>query len=272
MTYLPQFVRVLAFDSIHMLTPAWGQAQDAPMTRTNLAEAQPAAAALAKADLMRTHVAMTEIAKAEMKHGDRLMAEAAPPGPPHAGPPDRCDVPRPGPGPRCHAGDGPPRRSFGPGRIAMKLNAAETEIGIRANRLDVWRDFTDALIATMTPPWLQSSPDVDVKDAKSEPFARVERLASNAIARGKHAEDLAKAIEALKSKLTPSSSPRLSRSKRGLASAKADRDLGRRIMVLVPRAMTGPTAPAKKPRLRLSRSKRERAVRQPVHRPFDLRA
>ena len=203
MTYLPQFARVLAFASVHMLTPAWGEAQDAPMTRTNLADARPVTVALAKTDLSKTSSAMTEIAKAEMKRGERLMAEASPPGPPHAGPPDRCDAARPGPGPRFHAGDGPPRRNFGPGRLAMKLNAAETEIGIRANQLDAWRDFTDALIATMTPPWLQSSPDSDVKDAKSEPFARVQRLASNAIARGKKAEDLAKAIEALKSKLTP---------------------------------------------------------------------
>jgi len=85
----------------------------------------------------------------------------------------------------------------------MKLNAAETEIGIRANQLDAWRDSTDALIATMTPPWRQSPPGADSKDAKSEPFAHAQRLANNAIERGKHAEDLAKAIEALKSKLTP---------------------------------------------------------------------
>ena len=89
MTYLPQFARVLA--SVHMLTPAWGQAHEAPMTRTNLAEAN-----LARTSLARTDLAMTEIAKGELKHGDRLMAEAAPPAPPHAGPPDRCDAPRPG--------------------------------------------------------------------------------------------------------------------------------------------------------------------------------
>ena len=83
MTYLPQFARVLAFASVHMLTPAWGQAHEAPMTRTNLAEAN-----LARTSLARTDLAMTEIAKGELKHGDRLMAEAAPPAPPHAGPPD----------------------------------------------------------------------------------------------------------------------------------------------------------------------------------------
>ena len=48
----PKFARVLAFASVHMLTPAWGQTHDASMGGTALA--------------------MTEIAKGELKRGDRL--------------------------------------------------------------------------------------------------------------------------------------------------------------------------------------------------------
>jgi hypothetical protein len=60
----------------------------------------------------------------------------------------------------------------------------------------------------MTPPWLQpgaesGAPGAAPSAQASEPFARVQRLAENAIERGHHAEDLAKAIDALKGKLTP---------------------------------------------------------------------
>src|SRR5262249_7559015 len=170
MSYLPKFARVIAFAGIHMLTPAWGQSHDASMGGTALA--------------------MTEIAKGELKRGDRLMAEATPPAPWHSGPPDRCDGPPLRPGPKFHAGEAS-RQHLGPGRLATMLNATETEIGIRSNQLDAWRDFTDALIATMMPPWLQpgaqsGAPGAAAGAQTNEPFSPVQRLAENAIRRGQY--------------------------------------------------------------------------------------
>ena len=110
---------------------------------------------------------------------------------------------------RCDAqGDGQGfmhnRRGWhhGPGGLAQKLSAVETEIGIRTNQLDAWRDFTDALLATTQRPSPPSG-SAQGADDKAQPFALAQRLADNAIARAKSAQDLLKAIDALRSKLTP---------------------------------------------------------------------
>jgi hypothetical protein len=170
-------VAVLGLASLALLTRAWGETSGAKLTE--------AAWAVSGGDAP--------------KHGDRL--DTGMQGPGGHGRMWRCNAPGGfGPGGMHHH-----MGWHNPDMIAKRLNAMETEIGIRANQLDAWRDFTDALQGMMqrpTPPW-QTADGGKGNDGKPQPFALVEGFANNVIARSKSAEALLKSIDALKTKLTP---------------------------------------------------------------------
>lgn len=106
-----------------------------------------------------------------------------------------------GPGPD-RPGPGWHRRPDFQMKLARDLAGLETLIGIRADQLDAWRDYTSALLAVLEPP-MPPRPSADGPGKAPEAFDRAEHLADSAIARAQAAERLKSAIETLRGKLTP---------------------------------------------------------------------
>jgi hypothetical protein len=164
--------RLLGVVSVPLLTPpAWGQSLPAPGT-TEIAE--PA-----------------KILVAEVPPP----SDGRPPSEPSSqpfGPPLHCGPPHPMP------------PMAGPGGLPQLLSSLETEIGIRSGQLDAWRDFSDALLVVATPPGPPPRQNADAQDqTKPEPFTLARLLAEDALKRGRGAEALIRAIDALRGKLTP---------------------------------------------------------------------
>lgn len=182
MTLSTKLLRGLAVASLPFTAPvAW--AQDA----TSAEHAPPAG--------------QTDVVKMPAKRGDRLVvAQAEPPpplfgGPAHRGP--EVGPPLPMRDPKLEPGRPP---------LAHALAAMETEIGIRSQQIDIWRDFTDALLAATTPP-APPTPSGEGEGRpparKAQPFAPVLQLANDAVEYGRKAERLLKAIDSLRGTLTP---------------------------------------------------------------------
>ncbi|MFG1395529.1 hypothetical protein [Roseixanthobacter pseudopolyaromaticivorans] len=116
------------------------------------------------------------------------------------------------PGPRDRQADrwqnadedlkGARRPDRGPGPVggqmvaAASLSTMETYIGIRADQLDAWRAYTNAVLALLQPP---KPPQEEPKPAA---FERAEAIATHMADQGTKAQAVLAALTALKSKLT----------------------------------------------------------------------